>query len=161
MTRCWLVDGTVGLAQLHRSALQLTTCPTTILLGGDDGKNTYYVHLNNDTRHRDGQGGPEFAYAPGLKNGSRVKCGDFIGYVGDSGNAEDTEPHLHFEIHLGKYVSASGSQTRSPSAIDPYNSLKAAPTLAEWTAAANALGPWSAQTGSTTHSQAHPYHCER
>jgi murein DD-endopeptidase MepM/ murein hydrolase activator NlpD len=106
-----------------------------ILLRGDDGNDYFYIHLNNDTPGTDdGQGGPANAYAPGLKNGSRVQRGDVIGYVGDSGNAEDTAPHLHFEIHLGGYVSATGTQTRPPSAIDPYPSLKAAPTLAEWVA---------------------------
>ena len=55
--------------------------------------------------------------------------------MGDSGNAEDVGSHLHFEIHLGGYVAASSGQTRTPSAIDPYASLKAAPTLAEWIAA--------------------------
>ena len=83
--------------------------------------------------------------------------------MGDSGNAEDTGSHLHFEIHLGGYVSATGSQTRYPSAIDPYASLKAAPTLAEWLAAGRSPralrrsdhGPG---TSTTTTSEAHDDH---
>ena len=107
-----------------------------ILLRGDDGNDYFYIHLNNDTPGTDdGSGGVEYAYAPGLTNGSRVKAGDLIGYVGDSGNAEDCGSHLHFEIHLGGYKSASSGQSRTPSAIDPYPSLKAAPTVAEWDAA--------------------------
>ncbi len=106
-----------------------------ILLRGDDGNDYFYIHLNNDTPGTDdGQGGMQNAYAPGLANGSRVYKGQVIGYVGDSGNAEDVQSHLHFEIHLGGYVAASSGQSRTPSAIDPYASLMAAPTVAEWLA---------------------------
>ena len=97
-----------------------------ILLRGDDGNDYFYIHLNNDTPGTDdGLGGTEYAYAPGLTNGSRVEAGQLIGWAGDSGNAEDVGSQLHFEIHLGGY--------KNP--IDPYNSLKAAPTYEEWVAA--------------------------
>jgi hypothetical protein len=132
-----VVDGKLDWLNLTGKLSSYNNLPYyNILLRGDDGNDYFYVHINNDTPGTDdGKGGVEFAYAPGLSNGMQVKRGQVIAYVGDSGNAEDTAPHLHFEIHLGGYVSASGGQTRSPSAIDPYNSLKAAPTLAEWTAA--------------------------
>jgi len=50
----------------------------------------YYAHLD--------------AYAPGLKNGSKVKAGQLIGFVGDSGyGTRGTEgkfaPHLHFGLY--------------------------------------------------------------
>ncbi len=87
-----------------------------ILLRGDDGNDYYYIHLNNDTPGTDdAKGGVGNAYAPGMTNGTRVKAGQFIGYAGDSGNAEDTGSHLHFEIHPGGY--------KNP--VDPYDSLKA------------------------------------
>ncbi len=96
-----------------------------ILLRGDDGNDYFYIHLNNDTPGTDdGLGGVANAYAPGLNNGMHVAQGQVIGYAGDSGNAESTASHLHFEIHLGGY--------KNP--IDPYNSLKAAPTYDEWIA---------------------------
>lgn len=105
----------------------------TLWLAGDDGHGYFYIHINNDTPGTDdGKGGVQYAYAPGLTNGTRVHVGDVIGYAGDSGNAEDCGSQLHFEIHLGGYVAASAGQTRTPSAIDPYASLMAAPTLSEW-----------------------------
>ena len=88
-----------------------------LMLKGDDGNAYYYVHLNNDTPGTDdGMGGPQNAYAPGIVNGSRVVAGQHIAYVGDSGNAEESGSHLHFEIHQGGY--------KNP--INPYPSLTAA-----------------------------------
>jgi murein DD-endopeptidase MepM/ murein hydrolase activator NlpD len=38
-------------------------------------------------------------YNPSLSKGSKVKQGQTIGYVGDSGLA--TAPHLHYEFRIG------------------------------------------------------------
>lgn len=46
---------------------------------------TKYAHLND--------------YASGIKKGSRVRQGDIIGYVGQTGGA--TGPHLHYEFLIG------------------------------------------------------------
>lgn len=71
----------------------------TLTLKGDNGWIANYYHINNDTPGTDdGLGGDENAYAPGLESGQRVTAGQFIAYVGDSGNAEDTVSHLHFEL---------------------------------------------------------------
>jgi hypothetical protein len=62
---------------------------------------TSYLHLNNDTPGTDdGVGGNQYYYAPGVYPGMKVIAGQHVGYVGDSGNAESTAPHLHFELHL-------------------------------------------------------------
>ena len=132
-----VVDGKLDWLNLTGKLSSYNSQPYyNILLRGDDGNDYFYIHLNNDTPGTDdGQGGVENAYAPGLTNGTHVQQGQVIGYVGDSGNAEDFDSHLHFEIHLGGYVAASSDQSRTPSAIDPYSSLMAAPTLADWLAA--------------------------
>ena len=54
----------------------------------DTGGNTfYYAHLD--------------AYSPAAVEGASVTRGTVLGYVGDSGDARGTSPHLHFEIHPG------------------------------------------------------------
>jgi len=88
-----------------------------VFLHGDDGNVYLYEHLNNDDPGtNDDRAAPRYAYARGLKNGDRVEAGDIIGYVGDSGDAEKAGPHLHFEIHIGKYGNP----------VDPAPSLRAA-----------------------------------
>jgi murein DD-endopeptidase MepM/ murein hydrolase activator NlpD len=84
----------------------------------DDGSRTLYLHLNNDTPGSDD--GMGWGIADGIHKGVRVEAGTVIGYVGDSGNAEGTQPHLHFEYH------SPGS-----GAVDPYQMLRAAPVLVE------------------------------
>lgn len=44
----------------------------------------YYAHLER--------------YRRGLQVGDRIAKGSVIGYVGTTGNASETEPHLHFQI---------------------------------------------------------------
>lgn len=80
-----------------------------------DNWSTWYIHLNNDTQNEDGSwsdDGKGWGIADGVVIGTKVEAGQLIGWVGDSGNAEDTAPHLHFEL-------------RSPSniAFNPYQSL--------------------------------------
>ena len=77
-----------------------------IMIRHADGWTSHYLHLNNDSLGTDdGEGGPEAAFVEGLEEGSFVKAGDIIGFVGDSGNAEHTGSHTHFELHVdGKKV---------------------------------------------------------
>jgi murein DD-endopeptidase MepM/ murein hydrolase activator NlpD len=53
-----------------------------ILIRHNDSYDTAYAHMNG--------------FAKGLRQGSRVKQGDVIGYVGTTGRS--TGPHLHYEI---------------------------------------------------------------
>ncbi len=52
-----------------------------------EGDYFYYAHL--------------MRYAAGILEGSAVTAGQILGYVGNTGNAISTPPHLHFEIHPG------------------------------------------------------------
>ncbi len=68
-------------------------------LRDNEGYTYNYLHINNDTLGTDdGSGNPMNAYAADMKVGNQVFKGQLIGWVGDSGNAEDTSSHLHFEI---------------------------------------------------------------
>ena len=84
----------------------------------EDGYEYNYLHLNNDSPGTDdGKGGNTNAFAPGIKSGARVTAGEVVGYLGDSGNAETTAPHLHFEIR------------KNNTPLNPYQSLKAAKVI--------------------------------
>ncbi len=66
-------------------------------LYGDDGVRYYGAHLNE------------------YEENGYVNAGDVIGYVGNTGDAATTSPHLHFEMHPGNGLS-----------MNPYPSLYAA-----------------------------------
>ncbi len=66
------------------------------LLQGDDGATYLGSHMD------------------GFAAGGRVEAGAVIGYVGNSGNARGTDPHLHFQIH-----------PQGGDAVNPYPSLVA------------------------------------
>ena len=66
------------------------------------GWTALYLHVNNDNPGTDdGQGTGAWAFPAGIEQGARVLAGQLIGWRGDSGNAESTGPHLHFELRKG------------------------------------------------------------
>jgi hypothetical protein len=69
-----------------------------VSLDHPDGWNTLYVHLNNDSYGTDD--GTVVGIRRDLAVGSEVRRGEMIGWVGDSGNAEETISHLHFELRM-------------------------------------------------------------
>jgi murein DD-endopeptidase MepM/ murein hydrolase activator NlpD len=70
------------------------------------GNEFYYAHLS--------------AYSPLARNGARVKAGDVIGFVGNTGDAAGTPTHLHFEVHPAALLSMGYDGV-----IDPYPYLLA------------------------------------
>ncbi len=69
-----------------------------VFVAGRGRRVYYYAHLDR--------------YAEGIDSGTVVTRGDVLGYVGNTGNARTTPPHLHFGVY-----SASG-------AINPLNLIE-------------------------------------
>jgi hypothetical protein len=92
-----------------------------LYLEGASGTEYLYIHLNNDlgdTNDNKGKCVPGVAYASGLKSGAKVKAGQPIAFVGDSGDANGIHPHLHFEVH-----------PKGGAAVSPYPYLQNATRL--------------------------------
>ncbi|MEA2409971.1 MAG: peptidoglycan LD-endopeptidase LytH [Thermoleophilaceae bacterium] len=64
------------------------------------GDGFFYAHLS--------------AFATDTRSGEKVTAGQVIGFVGSTGDAEQTPPHCHFEVHPG-----------NGPAVDPYPFLRA------------------------------------
>lgn len=77
-----------------------------LVIACDHGKaagwSVLYLHINNDSPGTDdGRGTASYAFPKGIAEGVRVLTGQLVAWRGDSGNAESTGPHLHFELRRG------------------------------------------------------------
>jgi hypothetical protein len=86
-----------------------------IRIRGVDGRDYNYLHLGRQN------GPPSEAYASGIQRGSTVQRGQHIGYIGHSGNASASWPHLHLEI-----IDSSVTDRQGTNRINPFYSLRAA-----------------------------------
>ena len=73
----------------------------------------YYAHLE--------------AYAPGVREGQPVRRGEVIGYVGTTGNAPESAPHLHFAV----FQLRDRNRWWGGRAINPYPLLKLSANLSD------------------------------
>lgn len=120
---CFAAFGSPVLAVADGTLNRVGTLPISgnrLWLKTDRGDAFFYAHLS--------------AFAPDAVSGRKVKAGTLLGFVGNTGDAEPTPPHVHFEIHPG-----------DKDAIDPHEILRA------WQARGEIpTGGWLARYGTDT-----------
>ncbi len=104
-----VADGVVRLVNWTSKAQMNPDRCCTLVIKHDDGWESWYIHLDNDTTGTDD--GKGWGIKRDIKPGVRVTAGQHIAWVGDSGNAENTAPHVHFELRdpQGIVVNSYGS----------------------------------------------------
>ena len=106
-----------------------STAGNYLVIEDADGWEYRYLHVNNDSPGTDDNTNPaEWRFA--VRAGQRVTPGQHVAWMGDSGNAESTSPHLHFEIRM-----PSGAP------ISPWQSLRLARNIPDGTRCARDTNP--------------------
>ena len=85
---CFAAFGSPVLAVADGTLNRVGTLPISgnrLWLETDRGDAFFYAHLS--------------AFAPDAVSGRRVRAGTLLGFTGNTGDAEPTPPHVHFEIH--------------------------------------------------------------
>ena len=120
---CFAAFGSPVLAVADGTLNRVGTLPISgnrLWLKTARGDSFFYAHLS--------------AFAPEAVSGRKVEAGTLLGFVGNTGDAEPTPPHVHFEIHPD-----------DRKAIDPHE------ILAAWQANGQLpSGGWLARYGSDT-----------
>ncbi|HKH16848.1 MAG TPA: peptidoglycan DD-metalloendopeptidase family protein [Solirubrobacteraceae bacterium] len=120
---CFAAFGSPVLAVADGTLNRVGTLPISgnrLWLKTGRGDSFFYAHLS--------------AFGPEAVSGRKVKAGALLGFVGNTGDAEPTPPHVHFEIHPA-----------DRKAIDPHEVLTA------WQARGEVpSGGWLARYGSDT-----------
>ena len=100
---CFAAFGSPVLAVADGTLNRVGTLPISgnrLWLKTERGDSFFYAHLS--------------AFGPEAVSGRKVEAGTLLGFVGNTGDAEPTPPHVHFEIHPG-----------DRKAIDPHAVLRA------------------------------------
>jgi murein DD-endopeptidase MepM/ murein hydrolase activator NlpD len=98
-------------------------------LRDDNGWLYYYAHLS--------------AYSPLAVNGAVVNAGDVLGFVGNTGDAQGTPYHVHFEVHPAQLLGLGYD-----GAVDPTRYLDAWRRLQD--VRFDAVAGWTPSTSATT-----------
>ena len=109
-----------------------------MILQHHDGWQSWYIHLNNDTHRTDD--GLGLGVRLDLQVGDEVIEGEVLGWLGDSGNAEDTRAtHLHYELRTpgGEAVDALATIRSAAAGVAPREGASGAyldddGTIFEW-----------------------------
>jgi murein DD-endopeptidase MepM/ murein hydrolase activator NlpD len=114
-----VVDGTVS----RVGTLPISGNRLWVKCSNKAGDSFFYAHLSS--------------FATDTHSRAKVTAGQVLGFVGSTGDAEQTPPHLHFEVHPG-----------DGAAVDPYPFLRAWETRRDVPAAA-----WVRRNGATGEEQ--------
>lgn len=103
-------------------------CGYCVFVDGDDGRKYRYIHLGPKASGQEDQ-----AFVSGLSRGDRLERGELLGWVGCSGNASCSAPHLHFSIEDPAVRDPYGTNF-----VNPYDSLRAAEDRGDYPGQVNA-----------------------